>query len=250
MSRRVACLAIVVSWVGFCGARVAEAHLRDYLVNQEYYTAKKGEFEAELYNDMNFVEADHDGTYNSKHQVEVEYGVTDHLQLAYYEVYTWDRSKDWERDAFKVEAKYRFAEAGQWPVDLALYTEYKNPDGHRDINSDELENKVIVSKDIGPWNLVGNFVFEKKLNTGSHWEYEYTAGVSYALTPRTRVGLEVKQGLGDSKDFAFDSTQNLQLIPGIYTNLTPNVRLLLGPAFGLTRVSDDLQLRSIVEVEF
>ena len=228
----------------------AEAHLRDYLVNQSYYTTKRGEFEVEFYNDMNFAEADNDDSYNSKHQIEVEYGVTDHLQLAYYEVYTWDRAKDWERDEFKIEAKLRLGEMGQWPVDVALYTEYKNPDGHRDINSDELENKVILSRDFGPWNIVGNFVFEKTLNTSSHWEYEYTAGVSYALSPRTRVGLEVKQGLGDSKDFAFNGDQKLLLVPGIYTSLTPHVRILAGPAFGLTRSSDDLQLRSIVEVEF
>ena len=109
---------------------------------------------------------------------------------------------------------------------------------------------MILSRDVGPWNFVGNFIFEKKLNTGSHWEYEYTAGVSYGLTPRTRIGVEVKHGLGDSKDFDFSGNQPLYLIPGIYTSLTPHVRVLAGPAFGLTRVSDDLQLRSLVEIEF
>lgn len=229
---------------------VAEAHLRDYLVSRDYYTAAQGEWEVELYHDIDFPESDNDDTYHSKHQVELEYGLTNHLQLAYYEVYTWDRTKDWERDAFKIEAKLRLAEAGQWPVDVALYTEYKNPDGHRDVRSDELENKLILSKDVGPWNVVANFVFEKELNSGEPWEYEYTAGISYAVTPRTRLGLEVQQGLGHSDDFHFDGTQELLLVPGIYTSLTPHVRLLAGPAFGLTRSSDDLQLRSIVEVEF
>ena len=242
--------------VGMCvgvtvGPVVAEAHLRDYLVNESYYTTKRGEFEVELYNDMNFAEADNDDSYHSKHQIEVEYGVTDHLQLAYYEVYTWDRAKDWERDEFKLEAKLRLAEAGQWPVDLALYTEYKNPDGHRDISSDELENKLIVSKDVGPWNVVGSFIFEKPLNTHSDWEFEYTVGVSYGLTPRTRLGLEVKETLGDADEFGIHRKDHkVFIVPGLYTNLTPHLRLLVGPAFGLTRASDDLQLRTIVEVEF
>lgn len=228
----------------------AEAHLKDYLVTRDYYTAKRGEFEVTLWNDISFPEADHDDTYSTKHQVELEYGLTDHLQLAYYEVYTWNRALDWERDAFKIEMKYRFAEAGQWPVDLALYTEYKNPDGHRQRRSDVLENKVILSKDMGRWNLTGNVIFEKQINTGSHWEYEYTAGVSYAATALTRLGLEVKQGLGDSRDFDFSGRQPLYLVPGLYTSLTPHIRLLVGPAFGLTRASDDLQLKSLVEVEF
>ena len=229
----------------------AEAHPRDYLVSQDYYTTKRGEFEVEFYNDMNFTEADNDDTYNSKHQVEVEYGVTNHLQLAYYEVYTWDRTQDWERDEFKIEVKLRLAEAGQWPVDVALYTEYANPDGPREVSSDEVENKIIVSKEFGPWNVVGNVIFEKKINTHSDWVFEYTAGVSYALTPRTRLGLEIKESLGDADEFGIRRKDHeLLLVPGLYTTLTPHVRILVGPAFGLTRASDDLQLRSIVEVEF
>ena len=231
-------------------AAVAWAHGRDYLVNQSYYTAKRGEFEVELYNDMNFSEADNDDSYNSKHQLELEYGLTDHFQLAYYEVYAWNRPNDWERDAFKIEAKYRFAEAGRWPVDLALYTEYKNPNGRRAVSSDELENKVILSKDVGPWNLTGNVVFEKKLNEHSDWEFEYAAGASYAVTPLTRVGLEIKETLGDSGEFGWRRTdRKLQLVPGVYTSVNRHLRLLVGAAFGLTHAADDLQLRSIVEWE-
>jgi len=240
----------VLGLVGIGLLAIPKAEAREYLVNQGYHTAEKGEFEIEFYNDMNFTDTDNEDIYNSKHQIEFEYGVTDHLQFAYYEVYTWDRTKDWERDAFKVETKLRFAEAGEWPVDVALYTEYENPDGHRDVSSDAFENKVILSKDFGSWNVVGNFVFEKKINTDSEWEFEYTAGVNYGMTPRTRLGLEIKQGLGDSKDLGFSNDQKLFLIPGIYTELMPHVKLLMGPAFGLTPVSDDIQLKSIVEVEF
>jgi len=227
-----------------------QAHLKDYIVNQDYYTAKRGEFEVAFWNDMNFTDANSDETYNSKHQIEVEYGILDHLQVAYYEVYTWDRDKNWERDAFKIETKLRFAQAGEWPLNLALYVEYENPNGSRDAHSDVLESKVIASRDFGPWNVVANFIFEKPLNDGSPWAYEYTAGIGYGVTPRTRLGLEVKQGLGDSKDFAFNDTQPLYLIPGIYASITPHVRVLAGPAFGLTKASDDFQLKSLVEVEF
>ena len=244
-------LGVVVWWIVASGTPVAEAHVRDYLVNQPYYTTKQGEVEGEVYNDMNFSEADNDDTYGSKHQLELEYGITDHLQLAYYEVYTWDRAKDWERDAFKIEAKYRVAEAGQWPVDLALYTEYENPNGPRQAHSDVLENKVILSRDFGPWNVVGNFIFEKALNQHSAWDFEYTAGASYGLTPRTRLGVELKETLGDSDDFGWRRKDHkLQLIPGIYTSLTEHLRVLFGVAFGLTRASDDLQVKSLVEYEF
>jgi len=228
----------------------ASAHLRDYLVNQDYWTAKRGEFEVEAYNDMHFDKTGDSGTYHSQHQLELEYGITDHIQLAYYEVYKWDRTDDWQRDAFKIEAKARFVEPGQWPLDVALYTEYENPNGTQESASDRIENKVILSKDLGRWNVVGNFVFERPINERSHWAYEYTAGVSYAVFGLTRLGLEVQQSLGDSKHFAFDGNHALYLVPGIYTSLGSHFRILVGPAFGMTRASEDFQLRSIVECEF
>ena len=251
MRRRFAWSAMMLVCAGSVAAPAAQAHLKDYLVNQDYYTAERGEFEVTFWNDMNFAEADNDDSYNSKHQVELEYGVLDHLQLAYYEVYRWDRTDNWERDAFKVEGKLRFAEAGAWPVDVALYAEYEHPNGRRSAHSDVLEHKVILSWDFGPWNVISNAIFEKPLNTGGPWEFAYTAGVSYGLTPRARVGLELKETLGDRNEFgAHRSDHALYLVPGLYASLTPHVRLLVGPAFGLTRASDDLQLRSLVEVEF
>ena len=235
-------------WAGLWRAPVTEA--REYLANQGYETAERGEFEVEVYNDLNLSDLDNDNTYHSKHQIEFEYGVTDHFQLAYYEVYTWDRTDDWERDAFKVEAKWRFAEAGEWPFNVALYTEYENPNGRRDVKSDESENKIILSKDFGPWNVVGNFVFEKKINTKSHWDYEYTLGTNYHIGPETRMGIELKQELGDSGDFGFDRGRAFYIIPAVYAKIAPHVHLLAGPAFGISRGSDDVQFKSIVEVEF
>jgi len=247
-------IAIVLAWLlGACAAP-AEAHLRDYLVNEQYYTAKKGEFEVEFHNDLHLSEADETQSYSSEHQVELEYGVLDHLQLAYYEVFSWEdaRAGDrWDRDEFKLEAKLRLAEAGQWPADVALYLEYANPDGHRDISSDEMEGKVILSRDVGPWNLIGNFIFEREINVHEPWQYKYTAGISYAVTPTTRAGLEIKESLGSGEDFGEHlADREAYLVPGIYATVTPHVRVLAGPAFGLTRASDDLQVRTIVEVEF
>lgn len=229
----------------------AFAHMRDYLLNQGYHTARKGEFEVELYNDLNLKEADNDDTYSSKHQVELEYGLTSHLQLAYYELFTWDRPKDWRRDSFKIEGKYRFLESGELPVDIALYGEYKNPNGSRDASSDELEGKLILSREIGPWNVIANLITERKINEHEDLQWEYTLGASYAVHPRMRLGLEMKETLGDQGEFGIRRKgHKLQIMPVVAVSITPHSRILFGPAFGLTRASDDIQLKSIVEVEF
>jgi len=229
----------------------AFAHLRDYLVSQPYYTARKGEWEVELWNDFNMRDADDDGTYNSRHQVELEYGVTDHWQLAYYEVYKWDRTNDFERDMFKIETKYRFFESGELPVDIALYGEYKNPNGRQDRRGDEVEGKLILSKDIGSWNFVSNLIAEREISAHDFWKFEYTVGGSYPLNSRVRLGVELKESLGDTDAFGIRRKDHkVQLVPGICVTLHPHLRLLFGPAIGLTKAADDLQLRSIMEVEF
>lgn len=241
-------LVVGIFWAS--GLQQAQAHMRDYLINQDYYTAKRGEFEAELYNDMNFAEADNSASYHSQHQVELEYGITDHLQLAYYEAYKWNRENDWQRDGFKIEAKARLAEAGQWPLDVAFYTEYENPNGRQETEGDQLESKIILGRDFGPLNFAFNFITETDLSVHDNWNVEYTAGVSYALTPRVRLGLELNEDLGTFKRLLVNKQEPLYIVPGIYATITPHVRVLFGPAFGLTRSSDDFQLKSIVEVEF
>ena len=229
----------------------AFAHLRDYIFNQGYYTSRKGEFEIELYNDLNLKEADNDDSYSSKHQVELEYGVTDHLQLAYYEVYKWDRRDDFERDELKIEGKYRLLESGELPVDLTLYGEYKNPDGRHDRRSDAVELKLILAKDLGPWNVTGNLITERKINDHDPWAFEYTLGVSRPVHSRVRLGLELKEGLGTTEDLGIHRKgHKFQIMPLVAWSPTPKARVLFGPAFGLTRASDDVQLRSIVSIEF
>ena len=233
------------------GLTDAEAHMRDYLVNQSYHTTKKHEVELEVWTDYNLTEAGHDGTYNFKQQDELEYGLTDRWQWAYYEVFTWNRKDDFERDEFKIETKYRLLDSGVLPVDVAVYGEYANPNGRRDDHSDELEGKLILSRDVGPLNLVSNLIAEKTINTHSDWEFAYTLGASYALTPRTRVGLEWKETLGDSDEFGIRRRDHkAYLIPELITSLTDHVRVGFGIGFGLTHPSDDLQFKSLVEVEF
>ena len=229
----------------------AGAHMRDYIFNQGYHTTKKGEFEVELYNDYKMPQSENDGTFNSQHQIELEYGLTNRLQLAYYEVFTWDRPNDWQRDSLKIETKYRFLESGELPVDIALYGEYKNPNGRQDGASDELEGKLILSKDFGPWNVVGNLIAERKINEHEDLQWEYTAGVSYAIKSTLRAGLEIKETLGDQGDFGpMRRGHELQLMPTLAFSPSPHVRILFGPAFGLTGPADDVQIKSIVEIEF
>lgn len=249
-NRSVFC-ALAMAGVFFCTQGLAYAHMRDTIFNQGYHTSRKGEFEVELYNDLNLKDVDNDDTFGTRHQVELEYGLTNRWQWAYYEVFTWDRTNDWQRDSFKIETKYRFLESGELPVDVALYGEYKNPNGRQDSSSDEMEGKLILSKEWSRWNFIANLIVERKINEHEDLQWEYTAGVSYFINPKVRLGFEVKENLGDQGEFGIRRKgHELQGMPVVAVSITPHTRILFGPAFGLTKAADDLQLKSIVEIEF
>lgn len=243
----------IVAGLWLLAVAPAHAHMRNYIFSQDYYTEKQGGFEVELHNDLNLSDTDNEDTYDSKHQLELEYGITDHLQAAVYEVWGWDnaRADEWQRDMWKAELKYRFVEAGQWPVDVALYTEYKAPNGPRERRSDALENKLILAKHVGPVHLVANLVAEKNINTHSDWTFQYTLGASHAFTPRVIGFLEYKETLGGQDDVEwFAGNHAQQLLPGVAVQTSEHSRVLFGPAIGLTGATDDVQLKSIFQVEF
>ena len=232
-------------------ASPSEAHLRDYLFNTEYYTAERGEFEVETFNDLKFHEADHSDTYSTEHQVELEYGLLDHLQLASYVVWAWEHGEPVMYDEWKAEIKTRLCEAGTLPVDIALYAEYANHNGSPPDDSDTLEGKLILSKSWGAWNVTANWIMEKEIQNAKQWEFEWTAGVNYAWTLRWKTGLELKETLGTKDEFGVRRKEHeLYLMPTVGWSPTKNAKILIGPAFGLTRAADDIQLRTMVAIEF
>lgn len=242
---------LILSAVLAASATPAHAHLRDYIFSQGYHTTRKGEFEVELHNDYSFTDLDNNDRDSSRHQIELEYGLTNRLQLAYYDVFTWDRRNDWERDAFKLEGKYRLFEAGELPVDITLYGEYINPDGSRDRRSDEMELKLILAKDLGPWNVTGNLITKRKINDHDPWGFEYTLSAGVRVHKQVKLALELKEGLGTTEDLGIHRKgHKLQLMPLVAFSPTPKTRILFGPAIGLTHAAEDLQLKTIVEIEF
>jgi hypothetical protein len=245
--------AAVVASVWALAAAPVHAHMRTFIFNQDYYTEEQGGLEVELFNDFNLTDLDNENTYDSKHQVELEYGLTNHVQIAVYEVFTWDeaRREHWQHDQVMAELKYRLAEAGQWPVDVALYTEYKNPNGPRNTRSDTWENKLILGKTVGRVRLVTNLTAQKTINTHSDWQFSYTVGASHAFTPRVIGFLEYKESLGGQDDVEwFAGNHAQQLLPGIAIQTSEKSRLLIGSAIGLSSPANDIELKSIFQFEF
>ena len=138
---------------------------------------------------------------------EIEIGITEHLQLAFY-LSDWryedgssvsDDGTDW-RD-FAVEGIYNFTSAVNNPVGFALYGETKFGDEIL-----ELEGKLIFDKQIGKFKIAYN------LGLAAEWEgssYEddkgeimQALGINYEFHPSFSLGAEMlhEQELPDWSD--------------------------------------------------
>jgi hypothetical protein len=131
---------------------------------------------------------------------ELEYGFTDKLNGALYLNFRQNNivaqqpglesSSDFSFKGVSAELKYQLLNPWTKPVGLLLYFEptYNG-------NQQELEYKLIASKNTDKWILAANAVFEQEWEqeegeTKEESVLEFTAGVAYRFTPNWSVGLE------------------------------------------------------------
>ena len=170
-------------------APAARADRRTLIRAYEYMTQPKDNLELEIWND---VAAPKDGGFDAAstvHRIELEYGLTDHWDLALYHVFAQSPGESFKFDSWRVETRYRLFEKNVLPVDVVLYFEVERPATFTE--PWEIEEKLILEKDFGRFALVGNIVAEQKpghANQGYAWEFDL--GARYELVPQLRVGAE------------------------------------------------------------
>ena len=212
----------------------AFSHPRDYLVTTPYWTSPKGAFEVELRTNYAASDSDHAGKF--VHQTEVEYGLTDRLTVGVYGVWEKPQGSSLGYKETKFEAKHRLAEPGRLYFNPAIYGEYIWASGS---GSDEFEGKLILQRYISErTNIAINGIIEHEMGSDD-WESGYTLGIACQVWPKTKLGLELKGKPGD-----------LYIIPGAYLDFAPNKRLNIGPSIGLTGKSTNLEIKTLLELEF
>lgn len=201
-------------------------------------TNPKGQGEVEQYIDLVPVMAlDGNGAPSrylaTQLQTEVEYGVTNRVELGLYATlapqapgYLGIPSLT-EGNGSKQRLRFRFADAGDWPMNLALYGELSETNTEL-----ELEWKVILERRFGPVRLLANAWFEYELYFSGRreWVFNPTAGFTVQATPNVSPGLEywmraeVSADPKDARDFN----------DGPHHYLGPTLRLSFGNFFWTT----------------
>jgi hypothetical protein len=224
-------------------ASTAQADRRSFVWSQEYQTMGKGEVEFEYYLTSKIDDLKKSSDKSSlEHQLELEYGVTDHLQMAIYQRFQHTKvageSSQFDYTGSKIEGKYRIGEKGDLPLDTSVYVEYVRGEGTN--NKDKMEHKLILSKDFGMFNVTYNQVIEHVVAKGNGTAYEYAAGLFYEYSPTWHFGIE---STGNYMTDAYRLGPTVSWASQKYW-------VAAGLLHGLTSRTDDFRVRLIVGIPF
>jgi hypothetical protein len=259
-------------------ARPASANPRPLPFTYPYGTLAEGSLEVELYSDVNPLREPSDPANPAAGNIwvpqyllqnEFEYGLTDHLELGFYQVFGSNPLPGGDNevyfDGLKWRVRGRLAEAGEWPIDVSLYLELETMH-----DETALEGKVNLEKDFGAlrWqtNLWSELAYERpydRTDQGRKLVYivNPTTGFVYQVTPVFQPGIEawargqivptgatdqdhensrVHYFLGPTAHFNFGK---LWLSLGIYAHLNGTDTPAPGDAYG------PLWFRSVIGLE-
>lgn len=207
----------------FC-AGIAGATSRPLPFTYPYETLAEGAAEIELYSDANMLRVPADAADPTKGnlwepgyllQSEIEYGVSDRVELGFYQVFEGEPeaggTNAFKFDGLKWRVRTRLAEAGEWPVDVGLYLELETM--HDEI---AIEEKVNLQRRLGRLRLMTNLWIEqgfdrpfdtKGQGSTARFIINPTAGFVYEVTPTFQPGVEywargqiVPSGTGQERD--------------------------------------------------
>lgn len=185
---------------------------------------------------------------------EIEFGVTEKFQASIY-LADWFYASDKENSGFKysdsaVELIYNLSNPVIDPVGLSIYQEFRGGD-----RVFEWESKIIAQKNFGPLILAYNVTLEavwegKELDERSG-ELQQALGVSYEISPRISIGVEVLH------EFLFPHWRDEETIRNLFVG--PNVSYRRGSWFvtatALAQATNtldeaDFQMRTITGFAF
>jgi hypothetical protein len=172
----------------------ARADLRSFTHTYEYATMPEGKTALEIWHTQTRSTSDSNSPQILESILEIEHGITEHWDLAFYQVFdqvsAGAMSEGFHLGEAKLETRYRLAERGEWPVDTLLYLELAKEFGE---SVYEVEGKVIGARDFGDITVAANAIVEIKVGKDAEEtepEVGWAVGATYQVHPKLRFGVE------------------------------------------------------------
>jgi hypothetical protein len=170
-------LAVLLTCLVGSAPRAAHADKMEFFETYTPYTGAKGEVEVELWNDFFTAGRPRSGEEHFGHQLSVEYGITDRWMAEVYAQYNDNpNGRGIEYAGTRLETRYRLTPYSPKGINLGLYGEYAKSSLKG--KADELEAKLLISKEFGEVNFTINPRLERDCLPGARPEFGYSAGLS------------------------------------------------------------------------
>jgi hypothetical protein len=187
--------------------------------------------------------------------IEITHGFTPWFELGFYVFTSIQPDTGWEWVGDHIRPRLRVPESWNLPVGLSLSNEIGYQRRRFSTDTWTWEIRPIIDKQLGPWYLSFNPVFERSLagegvEEGRGFEFSPNAKVGYAIAPKVATGVEYYGGIGPVG--AFDALRRQQhLLFGVVDlDLGPRWEFNAGVGFGLTPSTDSLVFKLILGYRF
>lgn len=174
----------------------AHADRRSFTRTYEYTTTPEGQTELEIYSTQSRNRFTDASPRSFELQLEIEHGITDRFDLGLYHVFKQVSSDDpataqsLQFSDLLLEARYRFAERGELPVDIVAYAELGKEFG---AGVYEAETKAILARDFDRVVVAANLIAEVEFGPDvaeTELELGWSVGAALEVSPSWRFGAE------------------------------------------------------------
>ena len=176
---------------------VAHADLRSFTQTYEYSTQPEGSTSVQLWHTQTRATTDGSSPHFYEGLLELEHGMTERLDVSFNAMLSQQSGvfgavggDSLSLSRVELEARYRFADRGELPVDPQIMVELSKYFGDHVF---EAEGRVIAARDFGDVTIAANGgvqIIGGKDVDETRTQFLWAAGATYQVVPRLRVGVE------------------------------------------------------------
>lgn len=227
---------LLVMSLSLLSVRTAPAHREDYIDETlVFQTVEEHAIEPEYWFDY----GTRPGTDFTRHNIALEYGITDHLMVDGRATVDDPSNNKTNFDSARLEIRRRFAEEGDWPIDIALSAEGNTRRLENAHYQFGLEPRLVLSKDFAKLNFTFNVAEQLPVNRGAP-SVELASGARYDATKLFHFGSELKYDVHERSG---------AVVPQIWLAFPHEITFKAGYSKSFHRNRENF-IRFVMEVEF
>ena len=209
----------------------------------------KGELEVEYGGSTTF-DSNHDKNNLQSHETELEYGLTDRIQLELSGSFEKQPDESVKSHAVGFGGRYQFFEQGENWLDSGLLVTY-NRSTHPDTDPDSIEAKLLLEKQWGQFLHRANIGIEEEI--GSHRsggpDRVFLWNSRYRYDSHFEPGFELQSDFGKANEAHNFNQQEHYIGPAMYGQIIPGLKYEAAYYFGLSDAASKGAARVLLEYE-